>query len=263
MTCTDTRRGEPTTIQVPGGGWLKQGWTDLSAAATAAPGSRTSRTPGDQANFGAINHRATLWVDGKVGTQVTSYTHSVFDISDYVRPGKPAEIELLVKGARRWSVPTAATPCPKEPPGPTTWPRASSGRPTSRSSPPSTSPTPSSGPRSRTGTDLRRLGHQRDRPRRRLPRGPSAPRTAPAGATPIARTAVSSRPARPPGDRRRWRGGHRRRTGGRTFPTAPATALSCTSSTSALDPRSRPCRHPAPTCASASVRSSRSVTTSS
>ena len=38
MTCTDTpASGELTTIQVPGGGWVKQGWTDLSRRRTAEP----------------------------------------------------------------------------------------------------------------------------------------------------------------------------------------------------------------------------------
>ena len=68
-------------------------------------------------NFGAINHRATVWVDGqKVGTQVTSYTNSVFDITDYVRPGKTAEIEVLVEGRKalvgpdgRYTVPEGAS----------------------------------------------------------------------------------------------------------------------------------------------------------
>ena len=33
MSCTDSpAAGEETTIQVPGGGWLKQGYTDLSEA---------------------------------------------------------------------------------------------------------------------------------------------------------------------------------------------------------------------------------------
>ena len=102
MTCTDSpAERRDTTIQVPGGGWLKQGWTDLSVARYHRT-IRVPNIPNDQVtllNFGAINHRATLWVDDElVGTQTTSYTNSVFDITDYVRPGKTAEIELLVEG---------------------------------------------------------------------------------------------------------------------------------------------------------------------
>ena len=40
-------------------------------------------------NFGAINHRATVSVDGRtVGTQTTSFTNSVFDLSGFVTPGR-------------------------------------------------------------------------------------------------------------------------------------------------------------------------------
>ena len=47
MTCVDSPpAARPTTIQVPGGGWLKQGWTDLSVARYQPTdhGCRTSRT---------------------------------------------------------------------------------------------------------------------------------------------------------------------------------------------------------------------------
>ncbi|GAA2470298.1 sugar-binding domain-containing protein [Winogradskya humida] len=104
MTCVDsTATAKPTTIQVPGGGWLKQGWTNLSRAVY----SRTITVPDLHApqvtklSFGAINHRATLWVDGReVGTQTTSYTSSVFDLSDFVRPGRTHQIKVLVEGRK-------------------------------------------------------------------------------------------------------------------------------------------------------------------
>ena len=52
-------------------------------------------------SFGAINHRATLWVDGhEVGSQVTSYTSSVFDISAFVKPGTTHRVKLLVEGRK-------------------------------------------------------------------------------------------------------------------------------------------------------------------
>jgi hypothetical protein len=120
MSCVDSpASGEPTTIQVPGGGWLKQGHTDLSRAVY----SRTIEVPrvaDDQVtrlNFGAINHRATVAVDGQtVGTQVTSYTSSVFDISDFVRPGGTHRIEVTVEGRKalvgedgRYTVPEGAS----------------------------------------------------------------------------------------------------------------------------------------------------------
>ena len=104
LSCVDSpASGEQTTIQVPGGGWVKQGYIDLSEALYTRT-IRVPNIPNDQVtllDFGAINHKATLWVDGQeVGTQVTSYTSSVFDISDYVRPGKTAEIKVLVQGRK-------------------------------------------------------------------------------------------------------------------------------------------------------------------
>ncbi|MGI8329539.1 glycoside hydrolase family 2 TIM barrel-domain containing protein [Actinomadura scrupuli] len=120
MTCVNSPAGKKkTTIQVPGGGWLKQGYTDLSKAVY----SRTIRVPdipGAQVtrlNFGAVNHRATLWVDGRqVGSQVTSYTSSVFDISAFAEPGTTHEIKLLVQGRKamvgpdgRYNVPEGAS----------------------------------------------------------------------------------------------------------------------------------------------------------
>ena len=48
LSCVDAPAGGgPTTIQVPGGGWVKQGWTDLSRATyarrSASPSSRRTR----------------------------------------------------------------------------------------------------------------------------------------------------------------------------------------------------------------------------
>ena len=120
LTCVDSPATEaPTTIQVPGGGWLKQGWTKLSVAEY----SRTVRVPsikGPQTTrvaFGAVNHRATLYVDGrKVGTQVTAYTPSVFDITRYVTPGRSHDLRVLVEGRKalvgpdgRYTVPEGAS----------------------------------------------------------------------------------------------------------------------------------------------------------
>jgi hypothetical protein len=109
----------PSTIQVPGGGWVKQGWTNLSIGLYE----REIHVPdidGPQVTklaFGAINHRATLWVgDRKVGTQLTSYTPSVFDISGFVEPGRSYRIKLRVEGRKalvgpdgRYTVPEGAS----------------------------------------------------------------------------------------------------------------------------------------------------------
>ena len=155
LSCVDSpASGEQTTIPVPGGGWVKQGYIDLSEALSHRT-IRVPNIPNDQVtllDFGAINHKATLWVDGQqVGTQVTSYTSSVFDISDYVRPGKTAEIKVLVQGRKALVGPDSRYTVAEGAPGRTTPPRASSARPTSRSSLRCTSPTRSCGPRWATG----------------------------------------------------------------------------------------------------------------
>lgn len=120
MTCTSSPAdGSRTTIQVPGGGWVKQGFTDVSEAVY----SRTIKVPRvsdgqvTKLEFGAINHEATVRVDGQVvGTQTTSYTTSAFDISRFVRPGQTHVIEVSVKGRKalvapdgRYTVPEGAS----------------------------------------------------------------------------------------------------------------------------------------------------------
>ena len=104
VSCVDfPAGGGPTTIQVPGGGWVKQGWTDLSRA-TYAKTITIPKVSADQVtrlDFGAINHRATVTVDGRtVGTQTTSYTDSVFDLSGFVTPGADHRIEVTVEGRK-------------------------------------------------------------------------------------------------------------------------------------------------------------------
>ena len=120
LSCVDSPAGGgPTTIQVPGGGWVKQGWTDLSRA-TYAKTISIPKFSADQVtrlNFGAINHRATVTVDGRtVGTQTTSFTNSVFDLSDFVTPGAEHRIEVTVEGRKalvgpdlRYTVPEGAS----------------------------------------------------------------------------------------------------------------------------------------------------------
>ncbi|MGI5240480.1 glycoside hydrolase family 2 TIM barrel-domain containing protein [Dactylosporangium sp. CA-139066] len=90
-----------TSITVPGGGWYKQGFTDVSHAVY----SRTITVPdagqpqSTWIEFGAVNHQATLSVDGRVvATQTTSFTPSNFDISAYAAPGTTHTISVDVKG---------------------------------------------------------------------------------------------------------------------------------------------------------------------
>ncbi|GAB2811794.1 hypothetical protein JOD27_002371 [Lentzea nigeriaca] len=114
-----TPAGRPaTTITVPGGGWYKQGFTDVSEATY----SRTVTVPDSGQpqsawiEFGAVNHQATLSVDGRVvATQTTSYTPSNFDITAFAAPGTTHTISVNVKGrnalktaAGKYLVPDAA-----------------------------------------------------------------------------------------------------------------------------------------------------------
>lgn len=89
-----------TTIEVPGGGWLAQGFKT-----SAARYERTVTVPDlgrPQATYlelGAVNHQATLTVDGKaVGTNTTSFTPSLFDMTAAVKPGASHKLTIDVKG---------------------------------------------------------------------------------------------------------------------------------------------------------------------
>ena len=127
---------EPTTIEVPGGGWYRQGHTDVGRAtytrSVTAPG-----TPGTvKLELGAVNHEATLFVDDRrVGTQTTSFMPQHWDITGFVRPGGTHELRLEVRGRQgmgegagpptgasgfggpRYPVPTAADWCESLPQG--------------------------------------------------------------------------------------------------------------------------------------------------
>ncbi|HVY38878.1 MAG TPA: glycoside hydrolase family 2 TIM barrel-domain containing protein [Polyangia bacterium] len=108
--------GTKRTLQVPGGGWAKQGVDAASgtyATQIAIPDSGSPQTT--LIEFGAVNFQATLSVDGKeVGTNTTSFTPSVFDVTKFVTPGKQHAISVLVKGGQamklngKWIVPQAA-----------------------------------------------------------------------------------------------------------------------------------------------------------
>jgi glycosyl hydrolase family 2 len=92
--------GTATTIQVPGGGWAKQGFTQTSGTyqtrvkVPARGGAQTTLI-----EFGAVNHEATLSVDGVVvGTSTTSFTPALFDLTAFVVPGIEHTISVAVKG---------------------------------------------------------------------------------------------------------------------------------------------------------------------
>jgi hypothetical protein len=124
-----TPAGQGTTsITVPGGGWYKQGFTNVAEAVY----SRTITVPDSGQpqsvwiEFGAVNHQATLSVDGRaVATQTTAFTPSNFDITAYVTPGSTHTISVDVKGRNalknpsngKYLVPDAAEWCEAIPQG--------------------------------------------------------------------------------------------------------------------------------------------------
>jgi hypothetical protein len=97
-----TPAGQGTTsITVPGGGWYKQGFTNVGEAVY----SRTITVPNTGQpqsawiDFGAVNNQATLSVDGHVvATQTTAFTPSNFDITPFAAPGTTHTISVDVKG---------------------------------------------------------------------------------------------------------------------------------------------------------------------
>ncbi len=78
------KNGSPTTIQVPGGGWYKQGFTGISEAdyerQITIPNVADSQVT--KLEFGAVNYQADVYIDSVfVGSQITSFTPSAFDLS--------------------------------------------------------------------------------------------------------------------------------------------------------------------------------------
>ena len=90
-----------TTITVPGGGWVAQGFRGTSAARyeRTATVPDLGRAQATYLEFGAVNHQATLSVDGTVvATNTTSFTPSVFDVTAAVKPGMSHKLTVDVKG---------------------------------------------------------------------------------------------------------------------------------------------------------------------
>ena len=90
-----------TTITVPGGGWVAQGFRSTNEAnyQRMAMVPNLGRAQATYLEFGAINHQATLTVDSTmVGTQTTSFTPSVWDVTSVVKPGMSHSFTVDVKG---------------------------------------------------------------------------------------------------------------------------------------------------------------------
>lgn len=118
--------GSSTTIQVPGGGWCKQGFTSISDADY----SRSITIPSigqpqvTMLKFGAVNYEADVYINGiLVGTNVQSFTPASFDISSFVVPGNTYNLRVRVKGRQAFMlngkslVPNAAGWSPNTPQG--------------------------------------------------------------------------------------------------------------------------------------------------
>jgi Glycosyl hydrolases family 2, TIM barrel domain len=88
-----------TSIEVPGGGWLAQGFhTSAGHYERMVDVPDLGRPQATLLELGAVNHQATLSVDGAaVGTNTTSFTPSVFDASASLTPGAHL-VALDVKG---------------------------------------------------------------------------------------------------------------------------------------------------------------------
>jgi len=89
-----------TTISVPGGGWLAQGFqTNTARYQRTAAIPNLGHPQATYIEFGAVNHQATLSIDGNtVATNTTSFTPSVFEVTGMVTPGNQHQITVDVKG---------------------------------------------------------------------------------------------------------------------------------------------------------------------
>ncbi len=95
--------GSATTIPVPGGGWVAQGFGNVSSAryeqTLTIP--NLGRPQATYLEFGAINHQATLTVAGTmIGTNTTSFTPSVFNVTSVAKPGMSQDFIVDVKGRK-------------------------------------------------------------------------------------------------------------------------------------------------------------------
>ena len=89
-----------TTIEVPGGGWIAQGFhIDSARYERMVSVPDLGRAQATYLELGAVNHQAALSVDGvAVATNTTSFTPSVFDVTSAVHPGGSHRFTLDVKG---------------------------------------------------------------------------------------------------------------------------------------------------------------------
>jgi hypothetical protein len=96
--------GAKTTITVPGGGWLKQGFAcEAGAYETRIAIPDGGRPQATRLELGAVNHHATyyLGVDEhalrKIHEEVTAFTPQVVDLTPHVRPGQSYLLRIAVR----------------------------------------------------------------------------------------------------------------------------------------------------------------------
>ena len=90
-----------TTIQVPGGGWYKQGFTSISEAdySTNLTIPNIGQPQATWLEFGAANYEADVYINNTpVGTNIQSFTPASFDLSSFVTPGNTYALRVHVKG---------------------------------------------------------------------------------------------------------------------------------------------------------------------
>lgn len=99
--------GATTTIQVPGGSWYKQGFTNIAEADYTNTISIPSigQAQVTMLEFGAVNYQADLYINGIfVASSVQSFTPAAFDISNFVVPGSTCGIRVHVKSRSAFMV---------------------------------------------------------------------------------------------------------------------------------------------------------------
>ena len=100
--------GAPTTIQVPGGGWLKQGF-DCEAAtyerSITIPNAH--RPQATRLELGAVNHIAEYFLGTSpdnlhpITSEVTAFTPQLIDLTPYVHPGQTYLLRVVVRAYRK------------------------------------------------------------------------------------------------------------------------------------------------------------------
>jgi len=105
--------GQPAPIQVPGGGWLKQGFTcEAGTYQTRLQVPEAGWPQATRLELGAVNHEATYYLLAlepaagdrgawrQVHTEVTAFTPQVVDLTPHVVPGSSYLLRIHVRAFR-------------------------------------------------------------------------------------------------------------------------------------------------------------------